>query len=254
MTNLTNTFLHEVEMELNRKNFMVEDFNIETKDYQSFVDLIIQYIYLPQYKIECKIFKDEERFRVEFIPGTVTLTVKKDKLTKYEFFQAIGEWLTNTYNEMTKTPIARQVNNHEEILKSVQEKIHSIGEEGEQFFTKEEGEELRKRLNELEELYEKSVVEKEENKQTQKKELDKFHSEINTLRGHLEILNRKNWFLSFSVRLFSWIKRNPDVTRQVAGFSRELLPEEVRNIVSQEALEQLLPPSSLETTSDIESK
>ncbi|POZ57200.1 hypothetical protein LYSIN_01984 [Lysinibacillus sphaericus] len=251
---LTNAFLQEVEYELNGNYFFVEDFIIETRNYQSFIELNIVYIYLPQYKFEGEIYKDEARFKVEFNPGTVTTIVKRDQLSKYEFLSSIREWLKNTHTEMTKTPIARQVNNHEELLKLIQEKVNSMGENGERFFTKEEGEELRNKLNELEELYKKSVVEQYENKQTQEKELQKFNFELNTLRNHLEVLNRKNWFLSFSVRLFNWIKRNPDVTRRVAGFSRELLPEEAKNIVSQEALDQLLPPSSLEIASDTESE
>lgn len=92
---------------------------------------------------------------------------------------------------MTKTPIARKVNEHDEILKSLQEKIHSMGEEGDQFFTKEEGENLGYKLNELEELLKNEILEKDENKDIQKQNLDQLYSEINTLRKHLDILNKK---------------------------------------------------------------
>lgn len=80
MYNLTTTFLQEIENELNRKNFLIEDFSIESKNYTDFVELNIQYIYLPQYKFKGNIYKDEERFKVEFNPGAVTFTVRKDYL------------------------------------------------------------------------------------------------------------------------------------------------------------------------------
>ncbi|MET4561565.1 polyhydroxyalkanoate synthesis regulator phasin [Lysinibacillus parviboronicapiens] len=254
MSDLTETFIQEIEHALNGEHFLLEDFSIRTADYTNYVGLNIKYLYLPQYRFEGKIFKDQGKFNVEFIPGKITLTVKKDNLLKYEFLSAIHEWLNNTYSEMTKTPIERKVKEHDEILKSWQEKIHSMGEEGDHFFTKEEGEELRKKLNELEELLKNEIIENQENKNTQKQDLDKLQSEVNTLREHSKVLSKKNWFLSFSVRFFMWIKRNPGMTRRLAGFSRELLPEDVKDIVSQEALDQLLPPSNLEIVSDTESE
>lgn len=193
----------------------------------------------------------KKNLTLKFSPGTVTLEVNKYGLEKNQFMNYIRVWLKNTYSEMTKTPIERKVKEHDEILKSWQEKIHSMGEEGDSFFTKKEGEELRNKLNELEELLENGIIQNDESIQ---RDLDKLHSEVNTLREHLQVLTKKNWFLSFSVRLFTWIKRNPDMTRRVAGFSRELLPEDVKDIVSQEALDQLLPPSNLEVASDSESE
>jgi len=251
---LTETFFKEIENELNSEHFLSDDFNIKTESYNNYIKLNIIYSYLPQYVFEGFIYKDEEKFDARFNPGTVAIVVKKDNLLRQEFLMAIREWLNNTYSEMTNSPIERKVKEHDEILKSWQEKIHSMGEGGEHFFTKEEGEELRNKLNELEELLKNEIIEKDENKYEQKQDLDKLNSEINTLRQHLEVLNKKNWFLSFSVRLFTWIKRNPDMTRRVAGFSREMLPEDVKDIVSQEALDQLLPPGNLEIASDSESE
>lgn len=251
---LTKTFLKEVEYELNSEHFLSDDFNIKTESYNNYIKLIIKYSYLAQYMFEGYIYTNEERFDARFNPGTVAIIVKKENLLKQEFLMAIREWLKNTYNEMTNSPVERKVKEHDEILKSWQEKIQSMGEEGEHFFTKEEGEDLRKKLNELEELLKNEIIGKEESEYEQKQDLDKLNSEINTLRQHLKVLNKKNWFLSFSVRLFAWIKRNPDMTRRVAGFSRELLPEDVKDIVSQEALDQLLPPSNLEVASDSESE
>ncbi|MFF6014137.1 hypothetical protein [Lysinibacillus fusiformis] len=248
---LTKTFLKEIENELNGKHFLSDDFNIKTESYTNYIKLIIRYSYLPQYMFEGFIYTNEEKFDARFNPGTVAIVVKKDNLLRQEFLIAIREWLNNTYSEMTNSPLERKVKEHDEILKSWQEKIHSMGEEGEHFFTKEEGEELRNKLNELEELLENGIIQKDENIQ---QDLDKLHSEVNTLREHLQVLTKKNWLLSFSVRLYTWIKRNPDMTRRVAGFSRELLPENVKDIVSQEALDQLLPASNLEIASDTENE
>lgn len=62
---LTKTFLGEIENELNNEHFLSEDFNIEIEDYASYIELNINYLYLPQYKFEGKVYKDEEKFNAE---------------------------------------------------------------------------------------------------------------------------------------------------------------------------------------------
>ena len=246
MSYLTSTFSQEIEGKLNTQYFLSEDFNIKTQNYSNYVLLTITYIYIQEYEFTGYVYKDEEKFSIKFSPGTITLTVVRNDLSKHLFMHSIGEWLNNIYTEMAKTPIARQVNDQAEMLKSFQEKIHSMGVEGEDYFTKEEGEELRQKLGELEELLKNSVIEKAENNSLKENELRKLKSEIEVLKNHLEVLNRKNWFLSFSARLFNWFRRNPELARKLAGFSREMLPQEAKDIVSQEALDQLLPPKSVE--------
>gem|GEM_PF-3424773 len=251
MSYLTASFTQEIEKELNSKYFLAEDFNLETTNHQNYVTLIIKYIYLPQYRFEGVIFRDEEKFSAQFSPGTITISVRKDNLTKYNFLTSIREWLHNIFNEITKTPLARQVRDQEELLNKFKEKIYSMGKEGNNLFSKEEGEELRNKLNELEGIIKESIIQTKLNDETQDQELDRLKLEVDTLKAHLEVLSKKNWFLSFSTRLFNWFKRNPNLTRQLAGFSREMLPQEARDIVSQEALDQLiLPPASSEIASD----
>lgn len=253
MAHLAKAFLQEIEEYLNENFFLAEDFNIETKKYSSnSVQIIITYTYCSEYIFNGIINNNEETFSANFSPGTITFSVRRENLSKNDFLNTIDEWLDNLRIDITKTPLARKVMNHEEILKSFQEKILSMGEEGDRFFTNEEGEKLRIKLTELETSLKESVLEKNEEKKTQEQEIKRLSSEVNTLREQLEVFNKRNWFLSFSVRLFNWIKRNPDVTRRVAGFSRELLPEDAKDIVTQEALDQLLPQSSIEVASDTE--
>ncbi|MGE7673226.1 hypothetical protein ACQKMV_06515 [Lysinibacillus sp. NPDC094403] len=129
-----------------------------------------------------------------------------------------------------------------------------MGDEGDKYFSKEEGEELQNKLSELEELLKDSIIERNDSNNKSEKEIFELHSEINALKEHLEVLNRKNWFLSFSTRLFNWFKRNPELTKRLAGFSREMLPQEAKDIVSQEALDQLLPPDNSKLASGTERK
>jgi hypothetical protein len=102
--------------------------------------------------------------------------------------------------------------------------------------------EIRDRLDKLEEYLKESVTEKAENENKLKQELTALHSEIETLKTHLVLLSRKNWCVSLSTRVYNSDKLNPLLARQFAGFTREMLPQEAKDVVSQEALDQLLLP------------
>jgi hypothetical protein len=246
---LTISFKQEIEEALRNNHFLPEDFRMNTNDYAGYVKLKIVYNYMPEYTFQCNIFKEEEKFTVEFIPGKVTKLAKRNDLDSYQFFESIQEWLNNAYKEMNKIPLARKVKEQEDLLKSFQEKIQTMDEAGEKHFTKEEGEELRDRLVKLEEYLRESIKERIENEYTQKKEFNALHSEIETLTTQLEVLSSKNWFLSLSTRMYNWYKTNPLLARQLAGFTREMLPQEAKDVVSQEALDQLLLPPDTGTGS-----
>ncbi|MGX6444257.1 hypothetical protein ACWM35_13705 [Neobacillus sp. K501] len=242
MSVLTLTFTQQIEEALKSTHFLPEDFNITTKDYSGYVRLTIAYNYMPEFSFYSNIFKEEEKFTTEFTPGKITKVTRKKDLDSYEFFESIEEWLDNAYTEMNSIPLARKVKEQEEVLKSFQEKIQAMDEAGEKHFTKKEGEELRNRLDKLEEYLSESIKERTESENNQKKEISALHSEIDTLKTQLEILSRKNWFLSLSTRMYNWYKTNPLLARQLAGFTREMLPQEAKDVVSQEALNQLLLP------------
>ncbi|MEH7504058.1 hypothetical protein V7152_18920 [Neobacillus drentensis] len=245
MSVLTISFTQQIEEALRNNHFLPEDFTITTKDYTGYVRLTIVYNYMPEFTFYSNIFKEEEKFTADFIPGRITKLAKKKDLDSYHFFESIQEWLENAYKEMNKIPIARKVREQEDLLKSFQEKIQSMDEAGERHFTKEEGQELCERLEKLEEYLRESINERTDNENKQIKEISALHSEIDTLKTQLEVLSRKNWFLSLSTRMYNWYKTNPLLARQLAGFTREMLPQEAKDVVSQEALDQLLlPPDS----------
>ena len=234
MSGLSVVFIQEVKDILNNDNFLVEDFDIRNIELEDYIKLTINYIYIPNYRFDGYIYRNTEMFSCDFSPGIVFSTDSKNDLQKYNFFNAIREWRSNMYNEMKKVPLAREMQRQEEILKKFQENINNIDNLTEEFFTKEEGKELANKLDKLEEMLVNNVDSEEE--------IEKMHTEIDLLKKQVEVLNKKNWFLSLSTRMFNWHKRNPTIARQVAGFTRELLPEEAKEIVSEEALDQLLLP------------
>jgi hypothetical protein len=64
---------------------------------------------------------------------------------------------------------------------------------------------------------------------------------MDILKTQIGALTKKNWLLSLSTKVYLWGKRNPVTVRRLGGFTRELLPQEVKDAVPEEALDQLLP-------------
>lgn len=238
---LSSHFLNRVEDSLNKLNFLNNDFKIEV-DWNSEEDyaiLNVRYIYIDEYYFTGFIMDGGQKFQANIVPGNIVRLQQFGILTQHQFFNTIREWLSNIRNEITAGPIARQLDEQDNILKDFQQKIHQMDEKMDSFFSRTEGDELKRKLDELEHNF---VQHLEQNEETSSQEIRKLQDEIETLKQQVDALTKKNWFLSFSTRLYLWYQRNPMAARQLAGASRQFLPEEAQTLVSDEVLDQLLLP------------
>lgn len=242
---LTSSFRLKVEESLSKRDFLADDFSIEPQDKYNQIWLTITYKYMTQYNFVMKITPSNV-FSITFSPGSILNLESYKELDEYESLNRLSDWLNNIYKELNNTPIARKVSQHDKILKTIQEKINSI-ENHDILFSSGEKSDFNSRLDALEADFIQKM-EDTNNKQNEfQSQIKQMQSDISTLKRQLNVFTKKNWSLSFSARLYNWYKTNPLLTRQIAGFTRELLPEETREFISNEALDQLiLPPDNSE--------
>lgn len=238
-TYLSTHFLNKIEEALNQYGFLNNDFIMETTKNEEFVTLKITYLYISNFYFLGTIYNGGNQFQAQIAPGGVMREEEYNSMKQSQFFTLIRDWLSNIKNELSAGPIARKMEEHDEILKGFHQKIYDMDKEMDGFFSKTEGEELKKRLDEFENIY---VSRLEEIENASNTEIRKLKSEIESLRQQVDGLSKRNWFLSFSTRLYMWYQRNPIAARQLAGASRQFLPEEAQTLVSDEVLDQLMLP------------
>lgn len=243
---LSHTFMKDIVKSLNKGNFLYQDFSVKDEKYTNYILLTIQYSYLPEYKLRGYIDTSGDSYRVEFTPGAVTTTEKRNNLKRNNFLAVIDTWLYNITNELEANPYARELNRQKEILKEFNSRINDL-ENQDDPFTQKERDDVEDRLDKLEKMFSEKLESDSQSESDLNEELQKLHQEIETLKLHLNAFTKKNWYLSFTTRLYRWYTDNPIIVRQLAGLSKELLPNEVQDVITNETLDQLLlPPSDSE--------
>lgn len=231
-------FLAKLQDALSQGDFVYQDFQLSTSNsYSSYVTLSIKYKYQPRFVFSGTIYTSGEKYTAEIIPGAVIKKEKKTDLDHHEFLEVIDDWLHNISHEMKFSPLARKFDEHEKFMQDIAERIEAI-EDKDELFTASEGAEFIQRLDMLEKAFSDKLQSEVEDAKKLQDELNKLHNEINTLKIQLDALTKKNWYLSFSTRLYLWYQRNPIVMRSIAGATRELLPEPAKAVVTDEVLDQ----------------
>lgn len=138
-------------------------------------------------------------------PGKVSSEEKVTFEGQTRLFKFIEIWLENLWTEITIQPEYRKIEKIEEELNNIKSKFDNLSDE---FFTKEEAELLIERLNTLESNFKEKLEIEIQDKEILLTTLEELHVELEKLKGQATLLNKKNWFKSFSVKIFSWITKD----------------------------------------------
>jgi len=237
---VTKTFMNRMKNKLNSKHCLSDDFLINvSKDDSYDIKIEIIYIYKTNYTFRGLLNPNANEFISIYSPGEIMNSEEHIFTYLDSFFDSLTIWIKNIESEMKSEPLLRRVNEHEKILRDIKNKLNTMEDEG--YFSPKEENDFIDRLEKLEAAFTEKIETDQEEGRNLKAELKSLTNEIETLKVQLGSLTKKNWYLSFATRLYYWFKRNPNATRQLAGFTRELLPSSAKDVVSQEALDQLLP-------------
>jgi hypothetical protein len=234
----SNRFMISIKEALNKIGFVSQDFDLlESGGAPGKLTIVYKYNTIYYFQI----IYDESIFKTAFKPGRISL-LEIEKVNQLDsLFLLIERWLNNINSEFETTPIGRKLSQHDDIILAFQKRIEDI-EDAEAHFSDEEGELFKSRLDELENSFREKLQADEDLKIEFERDIQTLHEEITSLKRQLNVFTKKNWFLAFSTKLFLWSKRHPQTVRQIAGVGRDMLPEEVRDAVSDDALDLLLLP------------
>lgn len=184
---------------LNFDFFRYEDFSIEVADNKDgFVDECVFTISYDKYYFE--IIFDSNKCRITFSPGDIYLDgsdeIKIDVFMKrYEDY--IHEWLIRVKEDILNPVEKRFIDS--EINKFKVEMEHKLEEIDDSYFTKEEGNELKERLEQLEN----SILEQNLQEELQT-EILKMKEEIEFLKETINTLSKKKWLRNALIKIWAW--------------------------------------------------
>lgn len=185
---------------LNYNIFRFEDFSISEKSSQYGEDTIQifmdEYYYLMEF--------DENKCTISYSPGNVFMeesySIEIGKF-EYEITKSIQDWLRRVKKELLNPLQERFINQTIQDFKAkLDEKLNEIDDN---FFTREECEELRNRLDVLEEM-----ISDEKNQNAElKSEVEKMKDEIEFLKNTVGKSTKKKWLKSAMIKMWTWSQK-----------------------------------------------
>lgn len=179
---------------LNYDIFRYEDFIIE-EDVGFVGDIRIRYN-----EYYCKMQFDDDCCQITFSPGKVlteetvelNLSIFENRIEKY-----IYSWLPRIKRDMINPVEKRFVDSSiQEFRSEIENKLSEI-DDG--YFTKEEGELLRERLEQLE-----NIISERDSQEELQSEVAKMKEEIEFLKATVDTLSKKKWFRNALIKIWTW--------------------------------------------------
>ena len=180
---------------LNYDVFRFEDFTIDIIDRvnECFVKILYDEYYFG-------ITITMEKCFMSYMPGEIFLEDSEQYYLK-DFLESkervIRSWLLRIKEDMLNSLTKRFLNDKiQKFREEIEGKLEVI-KDG--YFTKSEGDELRERLEQLEEI----ILEKDSQEELQD-EISKMKEEIEFLKATIDSLTKKKWLKNALVKMWSW--------------------------------------------------
>lgn len=237
-------------LDIIKKNssYRYEDFILEEKDkkedyYGNFTILSIKYRFNESYyyKIKVPAKKSETSggslkftFQVNYCPGELSKDEESRFENKQQIFDQLIEWTKLLSNELLNFGVYKILNdklkNQQDLLSDFEEKIKDMDDD---YISKEESIELKKRLDELEKKFKDQFNNQLEKTKEVEDELKKITEEIKLLKGTMDVLKKKKWFSMLFCKLISWSNEpnNKPVINAATKIIKAALPNEVKQLI-----------------------
>lgn len=207
---LKTSFILELKKVIAKSNYFLEnDFEIVSSFRSNIYSLSIKYIYEPQYNISLSIpDKRNEKYEEVKISGTVCPgEIGNQERVMIEGKRGItdllNDWLLRIKEELFSEPLKRELENQKA---QIEEIIRNLNKLDDGYFTKEEAEELKMKLSDLEKDLKKNIQEADQNEEIYKKKINALENDIEMLKTTLTSFKKKAWAKSFATRIGNWFK------------------------------------------------
>jgi len=216
------------------------DFKIEYQKEQnsSAITLTIKYVIEPKYKIVFKIpssttsdkdsYGDYYAFSGKVCPGPLAYEETFSFKGEHVIYDKIKTWLNCIWEELSSNPIVKKVETHQDKINEIFEKLDTINDG---YFTETEAEELKLKLDELEKNFKTQLEKNSADKKKLEGEIEKLHTDIDTLKETIGSFKKKGWLKSFTGKIFKWTTDAENRKLLKEGYSaiKILLPEDIKN-------------------------
>lgn len=238
MSHFREEFLLSVRDALKQSSYYPEDFELEQTADDEFKTLTITYRYHPAFRLQARI-RTKPGIRERTIPilqqlevesiGTIHVFSSPGKILTREheiihesdeLIQQVASWVQRIDTELSAIPLNRKLSEQQRELDELTEQFAGIPED---FFSKEEAEDLKCRLDQFEEQFAESIRQGTADKVEANRRISSLHDEIQMLKRQLDTLNQKGWTRSALVRITNWA-RDP-LNRQLLKSGGELAKE-----------------------------
>jgi len=229
----------------NHKQFEISDFDIELKNETS---LSIKYTYDDKYYFNVTFPKDVTRavkenrlthgdevfeqynFKGSVSPGRVAVIEKLEFEGETTIYNKLRTWLDCLWEELMAIPVNRRQDEFDATLREMKTKFKDIPDE---YFSREEGEELKRKLDELERRFQAQFDNDSLDKEVLQKKHEELHQEFTVLKETLYSLKKPGWYKSLGVRILTWFMKeeNRKFLKDAKDSIVPLLPDGVKHLI-----------------------
>lgn len=174
--------------------------------------LQIQYQFDSAYKFIAWIPNQKSKDKDSYSPDyQISATVSPGEIGETEHFYYVGrsklfdgikEWLIRVRDELIAVPAHRQVVEQKEQLEDILTQFPNL--DSDNYFSQEEVEELKKRLEEMEAKIAENIRNTVTDQKEQKERLEKLENEIKALKVKLTSHKKRAWAGAIGARLIQW--------------------------------------------------
>ncbi len=147
-----------------------------------------------------------------------------------EIESQIEIWLSNMWQEIKSIPLNKIIEEQNTVLEQIKSRVNEISED---YFTKEESEELQSKLDALEEKLKVKIQEQASGNENINQRLKDLEYQIDVLRETVDVLNKRNWFKSSMTKMYKWISKseNRKLLKDGSKLLKPLLPDSIKDII-----------------------
>ena len=186
--------------------------------------------FLPNRNVETDYEVEVYNINAVLCPGEMSLKETQHFEGKKELLKRIRSWQDNLWEELISIPVQKEMEKQEIIINELKQKVKDLPDT---FFTEEEGEDIKKKLQDLEDSLTERIEKEIKDKNELEKSINELHLEIESLKETVYSLNKQNWFKSAIAKTYNWLSKDKNRKLLIEGTKllKPMLPDGIKDIV-----------------------
>jgi len=221
---LRNSILVNIKQALNgHDRFEEYDFQITDNSNSESSQVQINYLGKPEYFIAFWIAQvSTAPINGKMSPGYITMIEEFIIGGVEAMHEKIYDWQCEIWAEFEIDPIIRKQNEQQKILDEILEKFDTFSTE---YFSKEEGEELKDRLDEVERKYRDMIANLISDTKEREDRIQNLEKDIETLKATVNVVNAGYWKRSMLGKMVKWVvnKENQDGVKGLIDLGSQVI-------------------------------